>query len=157
METEKVWDLTRPSTFEILTEELIEKAESELGVRLPERFIELLKIKNGGSLSRTILSSANKSIWEDGFYEIDELFGINDGNSESTGILSTAYLTSEWDLPEKQIVITGDGHWWITLDYRKTREEPTVNWIEPDADRDEIIANNFEEFIGNLTDDNDTI
>ncbi len=155
MEIEKIWDLTRPSKFETLTEELIEKAEDELGVKLPKRFIELLKIKNGGSLNRTILSSSNKSIWEDGFYEIAELFGINDGNSEKTSILSTSYLTSEWDLPEKQIIITGDGHWWITLDYRKIPDTPTVNWIEPDADRDEIIANNFEEFINNLTDNND--
>lgn len=145
------WDLTRPATFTSLTEQLIEKAENELNIKLPQQFIELLKVKNGGRLRRTILHSNNNSIWQDGWYEIDELYGINDGNVKAPGILSTSYLTTEWDLPEKQVIITGGGNWWITLDYRKNQQEPTVNWIEPEANRDEIIADSFKEFIDHLT------
>ncbi|WP_442587473.1 SMI1/KNR4 family protein [Pedobacter sp. AW31-3R] len=150
MEIQHFWDLTIPATFGPVTSASIIRAETELNVQLPAELIALLKIKNGGRTAKMILQSADSSIWMDGWYEIDELFGINDEDTDKVGILSTAYLTSEWDLPEKQVLILGDGHWWITLDYRTNLQEPTVNWIEPDADRDIVIANNFEEFIKNL-------
>lgn len=150
MQIEDIWDLTRPATFENLTEELINKAENELKFQLPKQLIELLKIKNGGETNKLILHSKNNYIWIDGWYEIDELYGINDEISKSIGILSTSYLTLEWLLPKKQVILTGGGHWWITLDYRDNCQEPTVRWIEPEAERDVILANNFEEFINQL-------
>lgn len=151
MRNEDFWDLTRPATFKNLTEELISKAEKELNLQLPKQLTELLKIKNGGTTNNIILHSENKTVWVDGWYEIDELYGINDENSNDLGILSTSYLTAEWELPEKQVIITGNGNWWITLDYRISLQEPTVNWIEPEAERDIIIAKNFTEFINNLS------
>ncbi|MDR6968152.1 hypothetical protein J2X31_002167 [Flavobacterium arsenatis] len=151
MENKDFWDLTKPATFKSLTEELIYKAENELKIQLPKRLIELLKIKNGGRINKIKLHSQDNTIWTDGFYQIDELFGINDENSKKLGILSTSYLTAEWELPEKQVIITGGGHWWITLDYRNNSQEPTVNWIEPEARRDIIIAKNFTEFINNFS------
>lgn len=151
MRNEDFWDLTRPATFKNLTEELISKAEKELNLQLPKQLTELLKIKNGGTTNNIILHSENKTVWVDGWYEIDELYGINDENSNDLGILSTSYLTAEWQLPEKQVIITGNGNWWITLDYRISLQEPTVNWMEPEAERDIIIAKNFTEFINNLS------
>ena len=150
MEIQNFWDLTAPATFEPITPASIKRAETELNVQLPAQFIELLRIKNGGRTAEMVLHAADISIWIDGKYEIDELFGINDQDAKELGILSTAYLTSEWDLPEKQVLLLGDGHWWITLDYRLNTQEPTVNWIEPDAERDVVIANTFEEFIKKL-------
>ncbi len=32
--------------------------------------------------------------------------------------MDTHYMTKECGLPEKQVFLTGDGHWWIKLDYR---------------------------------------
>jgi hypothetical protein len=150
MDIKDFWDLTRPASFKAVTAQSIENAERELNAKLPKLLIELLKIKNGGSTNTLILHADHTNVWQDGSYELDEFYGINDAGAKSLGILSTAYLTAEWELPEKQIILTGDGNWWITLDYRRNLQEPTVNWIEPEADRDEIIAINFEAFIANM-------
>jgi hypothetical protein len=64
-------------------------------------------------------------------------------------ILDTQYMIEEWGLPEKQVLLTGDGHWWITLDYRQS-EIPSVRWIALECDQDIHVANNFEDFINGL-------
>lgn len=153
MKIHQFWNLSQPATFKPVTSVSIKRVEEELGVQLPSLLIELLRIKNGGSTSPMFLNCTDKSIWIDGYYSIEELFGINDESTDRIGILSTPYLISEWDLPEQQILILGDGHWWITLDYRINAKEPSVNWIEPEAERDVVIANNFEEFVRNLLDE----
>jgi hypothetical protein len=80
----------------------------------------------------------------------DEMFGI--GAEDSTGfnsILDTAYLTKEWSLPEKQVLLTGDGHWWISLDYRQGAT-PTVAWIDVEEGDELQLAGSFREFLDGL-------
>ena len=66
--------------------------------------------------------------------------------------MDTDYMTKEWGLPEKQILLTGDGHWWITLDYRDS-ETPSVKWIDVECDEEIKIADNFDQFINGLVSD----
>ena len=58
-------------------------------------------------------------------------------------------MTQEWGLPEKQVLLTGDGHWWITLDYRKSNT-PSVRWIDVECGEDIHVANSFKDFIYGL-------
>ncbi len=52
-------------------------------------------------------------------------------------------------LPENQVVLSGDGHWFITLDYRKS-EKPTIRWIDIECHQDIHICHGFELFIDGL-------
>ena len=60
-------------------------------------------------------------------------------------VLLTGYMTAEWGLPAHQVLLTGDGHWWITLDYRKS-QEPVISWIDVESGQDLPIAGSFREF-----------
>jgi len=92
-----------------------------------------------------------KTTWSENHVPLSELFGIVTDRTIETGqnILDTAYMIEEWGLPNKQVLLNGDGHWWITLDYRQG-EIPTVRWIDVECDEDILIADNFEDFINGL-------
>lgn len=58
-------------------------------------------------------------------------------------------MTREWGLPPKQVLLTGDGHWWISLDYRRG-EVPSVAWLAIDHDEDVQVAPSFAAFLDGL-------
>jgi hypothetical protein len=45
------------------------------------------------------------------------------------------------------VLISGDGHWWIALDYRRQKEKPPVVYIESDGGRTVELASNFDSFL----------
>jgi hypothetical protein len=59
------------------------------------------------------------------------------------------YMTEEWGLPPRQVLLSGDGHWWITLDYRRS-DVPTVAWIDVECGQDLQIAPSFAAFLAGL-------
>ena len=63
------------------------------------------------------------------------------------------YYIKEWGLPSNLVLLSGDGHWWIALDYRKLNSdgEPTITYLEMDLNIDETIAHSFEDFINGLS------
>ena len=134
-----------------LTEETIAIAEKTLNVKLPAQFIELLKVQNGGYTKGFVFPMTQKTTWAENHVPLFELFGIVTDKSIETAqnLLDTQYMTEEWGLPEKQVLLTGDGHWWITLDYRNA-ESPVVRWIDVECEEEVVIANSFEDFINGL-------
>lgn len=78
---------------------------------------------------------------------MDELHGIG----TETNILDSPAIIKEWDLPENIILISGDGHTWIALDYREYSENPPVILIDEDVAGVQTLAANFEDFINGLT------
>jgi hypothetical protein len=40
------------------------------------------------------------------------------GQAGTTTLLDTPYLVQEWELPTPVVLLSGDGHYWIALDYR---------------------------------------
>ena len=80
-----------------------------------------------------------------------DLFGIVIDKSieKAQNMLATSYMTQEWGFPENQVVLTGDGHWWITLDYRK-ENKPRVSWIDIECKEKKHIADSFDDFINEL-------
>ncbi|WP_197494058.1 SMI1/KNR4 family protein [Lewinella sp. 4G2] len=123
-------------------------AEQELGVDLPELFIDLLKVQNGGYTKGFAYPMTIETSWSKNHIPLYELFGIDlyHGPGNSSNILYSTYMIEEWGLPEKQVLLSGDGHWWITLDYRKSTI-PSVNWIDCECSEDIHVANNFTDFI----------
>ena len=134
-----------------LTDKMIEQAESELGVKLPNTFLELLKIQNGGYARGFAFPMTIKTTWSDNHVPLTELFGIVfDNESDSVhNIMLSNYMTQEWRLPEKQILLSGGGHWWITLDYRQG-ETPSIRWIDCECNEDIHIADSFDCFYNGL-------
>lgn len=134
-----------------LTAELVAYAERELHVKLPGLLVELLSIMNGGYTKGFAFPMTRKTSWADDHILLTDLKAIVPDKETETAlnILDTAYMIREWGLPEKQVLLSGDGHTWITLDYRKS-DIPTVRWIDVESNEDIHVADSFDEFINGL-------
>src|SRR5690349_15951067 len=112
-----------------LTDEMVEVAERQLGVKLPAEYLALLRIQNGGYTQRFGFPMRQRTAWAEDHVPLTDLAGIVTDPEHRTAlnILDTPYLTQEWDLPPRQVLLSGEGHWWITLDYRNG-DVPSVTW-----------------------------
>jgi len=129
-----------------LLDEDIQFAEEHFQVKLPKAYVDLLKLQNGGSLIFNALPIAFNRWDNDDYIETDHLFGIKKGE----GILQTDYFVKEWGINRKNIIlICGDGHSWIALDYN-SREEPSVIYIETDEERITEIYPTFQAMLESL-------
>lgn len=140
-----------------LTEDMIAQAEAFLGCRLPKAYLDLLRVQNGGYLAEKmafpLFEGANQV---DDCVSIDDLSGIvplaegQELNEGAHNILHTPYMLREWGLPEKQVLLSGDGHTWLSLDYRDAEDEPAVIWLDSEAGSEEFLAESFMEFFSKL-------
>ncbi|WP_084215655.1 SMI1/KNR4 family protein [Jeotgalibacillus campisalis] len=143
----KIWqDENEYYKLEPLTTKAIEKEEKELKVKLPAAYIELLKQQNGGMIIYNAFPVNEQTSWGEDFIHIEHILGL----AEKDGIMQSEYLIEEWGLPKEIVLFSGDGHSWIAFDYRKTKEEPPIIYI--DTEREQIIelAPNFSEFLTGL-------
>lgn len=147
---EKIWGFSVLDEYELedLTESTLKKAEDFLGVKLPSSYIELMQNQNGGHLFRNSFELNSEKI------RIDHLLGI--GRKSNEGILLTPYMIKEWELPSNIVLISGDGHSWVILDYRQEKSEPSVSFIDTEQEIDVQLAIKFKEFINQLIRDNET-
>lgn len=134
-----------------LTDDMLLRAEEVLGVRLPTALVSLLRIQNGGYTNGFAHPMLVSTTWAEDHVPLNDLFGIVTDESVQTAqnILSTAYMTEEWGLPPNQVLLSGDGHWWITLDYRRG-PEPSVAWIDVECGEDVQISPSVSEFLSGL-------
>lgn len=131
---------------------MVKEAEGILGVELPAAFIALLRIQNGGYTRGFVFPTTIRTSWAEDHVPLNELFGIGGKELSLVGghnILDTGYMTKEWGLPTKQVLLAGDGHWWITLDYRMSNV-PSVSWIDVEVDEDMLLARSFEDFLAGI-------
>ncbi|WEG18895.1 SMI1/KNR4 family protein [Alkalihalophilus pseudofirmus] len=133
-----------------LTDEMVRKAEDDLGIKLPDSYLQLLKQQNGGYLIFNAHPTDVPTSWASNHVQVDHLFGIGIGTEK--GILDSSYLIQEWDMPENIVLISGDGHAWIALDYRNTKSEPAVMYIDVEQEQELQLAHDFESFIKGLID-----
>ncbi len=144
------WD-SDVGSHERLTDEMVASIESRLGHKLPREYIELLQIKNGGYTRGFGFPMSQATTWAEDHVPLYDLKGIA-REPFSHGPLSLAdnsYLCEEWGLPSKQVLLSGDGHYWITLDYRNG-EVPSVSWIDTECDEDIPVASTFGAFLEGL-------
>ena len=133
-----------------LTNEMLAEAEARLGVTLPGEYVQLLRIQNGGSTRGFEFPMPPRARTADEAEDepLDELFGIvTDPEIDSRfNVLESAYYTEEWDLPPHQVLLCGDGHTWISLDYRHG-PVPSVVWIDVECEQEIQVAPTFAAFL----------
>ncbi|SHK68043.1 SMI1/KNR4 family protein [Hymenobacter psychrotolerans] len=134
-----------------LTAALVREAETTLGVQLPPALLDLLRVQNGGYTNEFAFPMPPPTPWGDDYLLLDELFGIvPDPTLRTTqNLLDTPYLTAEWCLPPRQVLLAGDGHTWLSLDYR-AGPVPAMVWLDADDALVVPVAPSFEAFLAGL-------
>ena len=144
-----IWDSEATyNKLKSLTDEMIIEAEKELGVKLPLSYIEICKMQNGGCLIYNAYPTSVPNGWAEDHVGVEDLMGIGE-----RGILQSEYYIEEWELPEDIVLLCGDGHWWIAMDYRNTKENPPIIYIDLEWDDDIFVlelASNFDDFVNGL-------
>ncbi|PYZ97014.1 hypothetical protein CR205_13160 [Alteribacter lacisalsi] len=134
--------------LEPLTDKNIKIAEKKLRVKLPDSFVNILKQQNGGYITCNAHPSDVPTSWADDHVPVDHFFGI--GMGKEKGILDSEYFIQEWGLPDNVVLISGDGHSWIALDYRGRKTEPPVIFIDVDDEQIVELAQDFDSFLSGL-------
>lgn len=129
-----------------LTDEMVIDAEEQLNVKLPRSYINILKEQNGGNIIFNSYPSVVPTSWAEDSIHVDHILGIGKEN----GILESEYLIEEWGLPNNIVLISGCGHTWIALDYRNTKEEPPIIYIDVDCNQMIELAPDFDSFLNRL-------
>ncbi|WP_394156681.1 SMI1/KNR4 family protein [Bacillus altitudinis] len=133
-------------TLKKINEAEIAKAEKKLGVTLPDTYKKLILEQNGGYTIHNAFPTTHSNSWAEDHIQFNHLLGIAEGE----GIMDSAYLIKEWELPEGLVLINGDGHTWVAMDYRKTKENPAIHYYDVEMEEDFKLADSFDEFIEGL-------
>lgn len=142
------------------TDQLISEIEQELGYKLPESYIWLMKQHNGGVPVNTCFPTTEPTSWAEDHIAISGIMGIGrDKRYAICGGLGSTFMIEEWGYPNIGIAICdcpSAGHDMVFLDYRECgrQGEPKVVHIDQEHDYEiTFLANNFEEFICGLVND----
>ncbi|EOD68325.1 SMI1/KNR4 family protein [Amycolatopsis vancoresmycina] len=122
-------------------------AGRELGVRLPLELGELLGVRNGGTVAAhcDAFPTSEPTSYSATHVPFDHLLGIGGRLS----ILDSPYLSAEWGLPKRVVVLSGDGHTWTALDYRRSAV-PSVTWFDVELESELALAPTFRTFLEGL-------
>lgn len=126
-----------------VTDDVIENAQSKLKVQLPEAYIALMQVQNGGELIN------RKLVVGDEVVSVDYINGI--GHKSGDGILLSSTLKREWGLSNRLVYLFGGSHTWIALDYRRYKgNNPPVVYVDLELEHQTRIAESFQAFIDQL-------
>lgn len=149
------------TTTENVTDEMVKKAESKLGYKLPKSYITLIKTKNGGSPKNTCFPTKKPTSWSEDHIAITAIKGLGGTWGIDSDELGTDQAIEEWGYPKIGIAICecpSAGHDMVMLDYRKNGDlnEPEVVHVEVESEEPIItfLANEFETFIRGLVSEN---
>ncbi|WP_406439754.1 SMI1/KNR4 family protein [Streptomyces sp. NBC_01613] len=133
-----------------MTDAVIQDAERRLGVGLPASLLEILRAQNGGAVAElwNAFPTDAPTSWSENHVPLDDMMGIGRHGGQLS-LLDTAYLVEEWGLPSPLVLLSGDGHCWIALDYRVCgkRGEPSVTWFDVDDGTELPLAADFQAFV----------
>ncbi|MHC4176130.1 MAG: SMI1/KNR4 family protein, partial [Planctomycetota bacterium] len=139
------------------SDELIASIETELGVRLPASYVELMKMQNGGIPRNRCFPTKVPTSWAEDHVAISGILGIGREKTYSLcGELGSQFMQDEWGYPGIGICICNcpsAGHDMIMLDYRKygRQGEPEVVHVDQESDfKITFLAKDFEAFVGGL-------
>lgn len=139
------------------SEDLISSIESELGFRLPQSYIHLMQIQNGGIPIDTNYPCETPTSWADDHVAITGIMGIGREKTYSLcGPMGSTFMQEEWGYPDFGICVCdcpSAGHDMIMLDYRECGPdgEPAVVHVDQESDfKVTFLAPNFEIFIRGL-------
>ena len=125
---------------EFPTEEMIEEVERELGYKLPESYIWLMKQHNGGIPFNVCFPCDEPTSWADDHVAITGIMGMDKDKMYSLcGQLGSRFMIEEWGYPDIGVAICdcpSAGHDMIFLDYRECgpQGEPKVVHVDQEND-----------------------
>jgi len=139
------------------SDDLIDTVEQELGYKLPESYIELMKHQNGGIPKNCCHPASEKTSWAEDHIAISGIMGIGKTKDYSIcGGLGSQFMIDEWGYPDTGVYICNcpsAGHDMVMLDYSKCGKdgEPEVVHVDQEWDyKKTILAKDFETFIRGL-------
>ncbi|WP_257967889.1 SMI1/KNR4 family protein [Peribacillus deserti] len=140
-----------------VTDTMIKKTEDLLGYKLPKSYMDLIKIRNGGTPINTCFPTASPTSWAEDHIAISSINGIGGewGIDTDSG---SQFMIQEWGYPDIGIVLCSTpsgGHDAVMLDYSKcgNNGEPRVIHVDvEDFENPNItfLAENFDAFISGL-------
>ncbi len=142
------------------TDELIVEIEQELGYKLPNSYIWLMKQHNGGIPFHTNHPTNEPTSWAEDHIAITGIMGIGrDKRYSLGGEFGSRFWIEDWEYPDIGVAICNcpsAGHDMIFLDYRECgpKGEPKVVHVDQESDYEiTFVADNFERFIRGLVND----
>jgi hypothetical protein len=137
-----------------LTETMLLEVERTLGVKLPESYVSLMRLWNGGPwdyhvfpLSKYPDPKNDWLKWEE--IEVRGLAGVSNYSGEHYSIAGSPYTIEDWGLPKGLVLLEYLGSMWIALDYSESLD-PKVVLVESDKGRKVHLGDDFSQFIGRL-------
>lgn len=139
------------------SDETIARVEAELGFRLPDSYVELMRMRNGGGLTRNCYPMDDPTGWAEDHVGVTGIYGIGSTAIYSLlGELGSTFMREDWGYPGWGVGI-GDtpsaGHEQIMLDYRACglQGEPSVVYVDQEDDYAvSLVAKDFATFIRGL-------
>lgn len=143
-----------------LIEEMIHSVQSELGYRLPNAYIELLRNQNGGIPTKTCHRTSRPTSWAEDHVTIAGIYGLDPGRSSSLcGEFGSEFWIEEWGYPDIGVYFAdcpSAGHDMLCLDYRECGPsgEPRVVHVDQESDYEiTSVAESFQAFLRGLEDE----
>ncbi len=144
------------------TAEVIRQVEKELGYTLPESYIALMQVQNGGFSKKSAFPTSTPTSWADDHIAIEGFLSIGwDKTYSLCGKLGSRFMMEEWGYPDIGIAICdcpSAGHDMVFLDYRECGPQGEPKVVHIDQEDDYYItplADSFEAFIRGLVDEED--
>lgn len=139
------------------TDALLQDIENELGYKLPQSYVELMKKHNGGLVNRDCCPCDKPTSWAEDHICISGIMGVGREKEYSLcGALGSQFMIDEWEYPAIGVAICDTpsaGHDMVFLDYRECgpNGEPCVVHVDQERNYDITkLADSFEEFIKKL-------
>lgn len=147
----RFWDeITDYGVHPALTDDALADCEALLGIKLPSEYVALLRVRNGGAVGKeySAFRTSHPTSWSVDHVPFEYCYGIG---TDAPSITESPYLNSEWGQPDELVLLHGEGHYWIALDYRGDRAaEPSVVWFDNEMSEDLKLADSFAAFLEGL-------
>jgi hypothetical protein len=144
------------------SDDLIASVEAELGFRLPDSYVALMRTHNGGSPRNTCCPAPGRTTWAEDHVAITAIMGIDrERECSLAGQSGSRFLIEEWGYPAIGVYFAdcpSAGHDMIAFDYRDCgpNGEPTVVHVDQEADyRITTLAPDFVSFVQALRPEGD--
>ena len=136
----------------------IARVENELGYKLPNSYLVLMRSQNGGIPKFTNHRSDERTSWAEDHVAITGIYSIGQDMTYSLcGEFKSSFWVDEWGYPAIGIYFAdcpSAGHDMLCLDYRECgpRGEPQVVHVDQEWDyKITFVAKDFESFIRGLS------
>ncbi|WP_214833976.1 MULTISPECIES: SMI1/KNR4 family protein [unclassified Exiguobacterium] len=134
-----------PNRLPTLTEEVLKEVETRLGVKLPDDYLESIRIQNGGYVEQRDLPI--KWNGQDDIALVDSISGVGLHN----GLIESKALLTEWGVEDERLIaFAGDGHFFLAFDYREGTT-PKIAYIDTDTEEIDVLFDSFSQFSEAIT------